>query len=186
MDDRLLVFKHFADLDGDLRLLIAVSQLAQVVCRRADADDRLHVQLRLHGALDQVQQTGYGIVMPSTEELTLEEPEIVRQGGRYGVRLRASAPSIHLLSANIRAEVNPIVGSEKQSEELVHYLLSDFRDAPENIWVTNIFGKSLSELVREELSHKLSRMPDDARSKIRETLEKIINENAGGLICIIL
>ena len=141
---------------------------------------------RLHGALDQVQQTGYGIVMPSTEELTLEEPEIVRQGGRYGVRLRASAPSIHLLSANIRAEVNPIVGSEKQSEELVHYLLSEFRDAPEKIWETNIFGKSLSELVREELSHKLSRMPDDARSKIRETLEKIINENAGGLICIIL
>lgn len=135
---------------------------------------------------DQVQQTGYGIVMPSTEELTLEEPEIVRQGGRYGVRLRASAPSIHLLSANIRAEVNPIVGSEKQSEELVHYLLSEFRDAPEKIWETNIFGKSLSELVREELSHKLSRMPDDARSKIRETLEKIINENAGGLICIIL
>ena len=128
----------------------------------------------------------YGIVMPSTEELTLEEPEIVRQGGRYGVRLRASAPSIHLLSANIRAEVNPIVGSEKQSEELVHYLLSEFRDAPEKIWETNIFGKSLSELVREELSHKLSRMPDDARSKIRETLEKIINENAGGLICIIL
>ena len=141
---------------------------------------------RLHGALDQVQQTGYGIVMPSTEELTLEEPEIVRQGGRYGVRLRASAPSIHLLSASIRAEVNPIVGSEKQSEELVHYLLSEFRDAPEKIWETNIFGKSLSELVREELSHKLSRMPDDARSKIRETLEKIINENAGGLICIIL
>ena len=141
---------------------------------------------RLRGALDQVQQTGYGIVMPSTEELTLEEPEIVRQGGRYGVRLRASAPSIHLLSANIRAEVNPIVGSEKQSEELVHYLLSEFRDAPEKIWETNIFGKSLSELVREELSHKLSRMPDDARSKIRETLEKIINENAGGLICIIL
>ena len=141
---------------------------------------------RLRGALDQVRQTGYGIVMPSIDELKLEEPEIVRQGGHYGVRLRASAPSIHLLSANIRAEVNPIVGTEKQSEELVHYLLSEFRDAPEKIWETNIFGKSLSDLVREELSHKLSRMPDDARSKIRETLEKIINENAGGLICIIL
>ncbi|MDU4784937.1 MAG: stage IV sporulation protein A, partial [Clostridiaceae bacterium] len=141
---------------------------------------------RLHGALDQVYQTGYGIVMPSVEELSLEEPEIVRQGGRYGVRLRASAPSIHMMRANIKAEVNPIVGTEKQSEELVHYLLSEFEEQPEKIWETNIFGKSLNELVREELSHKLSRMPDDARGKIRETLEKIINESAGGLICIIL
>ena len=124
--------------------------------------------------------------MPSVEELSLEEPEIVRQGGRYGVRLRASAPSIHMMRANIKAEVNPIVGTEKQSEELVHYLLSEFEEQPEKIWETNIFGKSLNELVREELSHKLSRMPDDARSKIRETLEKIINESAGGLICIIL
>ncbi len=141
---------------------------------------------RIRGALDQVYQTGYGVVMPSLDELTLDPPEIVRQGGRYGVRLRASAPSIHLMRANIRAEVNPVVGTEKQSEELVHYLLSEFEDQPEKIWETNIFGKSLNELVREELSHKLSRMPDDARGKIRETLEKIINENAGGLICIIL
>ena len=141
---------------------------------------------RLRGALDQVYQTGYGIVMPSVEELTLEEPEIVRQGGRYGIRLRASAPSIHLMRANIKAEVSPIVGTEKQSEELIHYLLSEFEEQPEKIWDTNIFGKSLNELVREELSHKLSRMPDDARGKIRETLEKIINESAGGLICIIL
>lgn len=141
---------------------------------------------RLRGALDQVTQTGYGIVMPSVDELTLEAPEIVRQGGRYGVRLRASAPSIHLMRANIKAEVSPIVGTEKQSEELVHYLLSEFEEQPEKIWNTNIFGKSLNELVREELSHKLSRMPDDARGKLRETLERIINESAGGLICIIL
>ena len=141
---------------------------------------------RLRGALEQVYQTGYGIVMPTVDELSLEAPEIVRQGGRYGVRLRASAPSIHLMRANIKAEVNPIVGTEKQSEELVHYLLSEFEEQPEKIWDTNIFGKSLNELVREELSHKLSRMPDDARGKIRETLEKIINESAGGLICIIL
>ena len=141
---------------------------------------------KLRGALDQVYQTGYGVVMPSVDELTLEAPEIVRQGGRYGVRLRASAPSIHMMRANIKAEVNPIVGTEKQSEELVHYLLSEFEEQPEKIWETNIFGKSLNELVREELSHKLSRMPDDARGKIRETLEKIINESAGGLICIIL
>ncbi|MDY3617974.1 stage IV sporulation protein A [Agathobaculum sp.] len=141
---------------------------------------------RIRGALDQVYQTGYGIVMPSIEDLSLEPPEIVRQGGRYGVRLRASATSVHMMRANIKAEVNPIVGTEKQSEELVHYLLSEFEEQPEKIWDTNIFGKSLNDLVREELSHKLSRMPEDARSKIRETLEKIINESAGGLICIIL
>lgn len=155
----------------------------------AALDDFAKVKLRyerIRGALDQVYQTGYGVVMPSVDELSLEEPEIVRQGGRYGVRLRASAPSIHLMRANITAEVSPIVGTEKQSEELVHYLLSEFEEQPEKIWDTNIFGKSLNDLVREELSHKLSRMPDDARSKIRETLEKIINENAGGLICIIL
>lgn len=98
-----------------------------------------------------------------------------REGGT-GVRLRASAPSIHLMRANIKAEVNPIVGTEKQSEELVHYLLSEFEEQPEKIWDTNIFGKSLNELVREELSHKLSRMPDDARGKIRETLEKTLTK----------
>ncbi|MGI6182004.1 MAG: stage IV sporulation protein A [Agathobaculum sp.] len=141
---------------------------------------------RLRGALEQVYQTGYGVVMPAVDELELEPPEIIRQGGRYGVRLRASAPSIHMMRANIKAEVNPIVGTEKQSEELVHYLLSEFEEQPEKIWSTNIFGKSLNELVREELSHKLSRMPDDARGKLRETLERIINEGSGGLICIIL
>ncbi|WNX82988.1 stage IV sporulation protein A [Agathobaculum sp. NTUH-O15-33] len=162
---------------GDAADLIAVLDDFSKVKREYD---------RIRGALDQVYQTGYGIVMPSVEELSLEPPEIVRQGGRYGVRLKASATSVHLLRANIKAEVNPIVGTEKQSEELVHYLLSEFEEQPEKIWDTNIFGKSLSELVREELSHKLSRMPDDARGKIRETLEKIINESAGGLICIIL
>ena len=141
---------------------------------------------RMAGALEQVYQTGYGIVMPSIEELSLEPPEIIKQGGRYGVHLRASASSVHLMRADIKAEVNPIVGTEKQSEELVHYLLSEFEDDPQRIWETNIFGKSLSELVKEELSHKLSRMPDDARGKIRETLEKIINEHSGGLICILL
>ena len=132
-------------------------------------------------------QTGYGIVMPSDRraEASKSRKSSVRAGTTACGFARLRRPSI-CCSANIRAEVNPIVGTEKQSEELVHYLLSEFRDAPEKIWETNIFGKSLSDLVREELSHKLSRMPDDARSKIRETLEKIINENAGGLICIIL
>ncbi len=138
------------------------------------------------GALDEVAATGYGIVMPTMEELTLEEPEIVKQGGRYGVRLRASAPSIHLMQANITTEVAPIVGSERQSEELVHYLLKEFEEDPAKIWESNIFGKSLHELVNEGLHNKLSRMPADARMKMQETTERIINEGCSGLICIIL
>ena len=141
---------------------------------------------KIKDAIDQVNATGYGMVMPSIDELTLDEPEIVKQGGRYGVRLRASAPSIHLMRADITTEVAPIVGSEKQSEDLVMYLLKEFEDSPEKIWQSNIFGKSLHELVNEGLHNKLSRMPGDARIKLQETIERIINEGCSGLICIIL
>ena len=135
---------------------------------------------------DEVEATGYGIVMPSLDELSLEEPEIMRQGGRYGVRLRASAPSIHMMKANITTEVAPIVGSESQSEELVNYMLKEFEEDPTKIWESNIFGKSLHELVNEGLHNKLYRMPAAARMKLQETLEKVINEGCSGLICIIL
>ena len=141
---------------------------------------------KIENALREVDATGYGIVMPTIDELTLEEPEIVRQGGKYGVKLRASAPSIHMMKANIITEVSPIVGSEKQSEELVMYLLRDFEENPGKIWESNIFGKSLHELVNEGLHNKLYRMPVDARLKLQETLERIINEGCGGLICFIL
>lgn len=141
---------------------------------------------RVKNALDEVEATGYGIVMPETEELTLEEPEIVKQGGRYGVRLRASAPSIHMMKANITTEVSPIVGSEKQSEDLVMYLLKEFEEDPVKIWDSNIFGKSLHDLVNEGLHTKLARMPADARIRLQETIEHVINEGCSGLICIIL
>ncbi|MBQ1262852.1 MAG: stage IV sporulation protein A [Oscillospiraceae bacterium] len=141
---------------------------------------------KIKPALDEVNATGYGIVMPQLSELTLAEPEIVRQGGKYGVRLSASAPSIHLMRADINAEVSPIVGSEKQSEELVMYLLKEFEENPKDIWKSNIFGKSLHELINEGLHNKLYRMPTDARMKLQETIERIINEGCGGLICIIL
>ena len=141
---------------------------------------------RIANAMEEVESTGYGIVMPTLDELTLEEPEIMRQGGRYGVRLRASAPSIHMLRADITTEVAPIVGSESQSEELILYLLKEFEENPAEIWESNIFGKSLHELVTEGLHNKLWRMPSAARMKIQETLEKIINEGCSGLICIIL
>lgn len=141
---------------------------------------------KVQAALDEVQATGYGIVMPGLDELSLAEPEIVKQGGKYGVRLRAQAPSIHMMAANIETEVSPIVGSERQSEELIHYLLNEFEENPTKIWESNIFGKSLHELVNEGLHNKLYRMPADARQKLQETIERIINEGCGGLICIIL
>lgn len=141
---------------------------------------------RVKDALDEVEATGYGIVMPDIEELSLEEPEIVKQGGRYGVRLRASAPSIHLMKANITTEVSPIVGSEKQSEDLIMYLLNEFEEDPVKIWDSNIFGKSLHELVNEGLHAKLAHMPGDARMRIQETIERVINDGCNGLVCIIL
>ena len=141
---------------------------------------------RIKNALDEVEATGYGIVMPDIDELTLKEPEIVKQGGRYGVRLSASAPSIHMLKTCIETEVAPVVGTESQSEELLKYLLDGFEEDPLKIWESDIFGKSLSELVNEGLRSKLCHMPVDARSKIQETLERIINDGCSGLICIIL
>lgn len=141
---------------------------------------------RVKDALDEVEATGYGIVLPTMDELTLEEPKIIKQGGKYGVRLSASAPSIHMMSADITTEINPIVGTEKQSEELIAYLLTDFEENPKKIWESNIFGKSLHELVNEGLHNKLNRMPADARMKLQETIQRIINEGCGGLICIIL
>ena len=141
---------------------------------------------RIAPALERVRNVGYGIVMPEREELTLEEPELVRQGGRFGVRLRASAPSIHLIRADIETEVSPAVGSERQSEELVQYLMKEFEGDAGRIWQSNIFGKSLHELVTEGLNAKLNHMPDEARNKLRETIQRIINEGSGGLICIIL
>ena len=137
-------------------------------------------------ALQEVRQKGYGIVMPSMEELILDEPEIVKQGSRFGVKLKARAPSIHMIRADIETEVSPIVGSERQSEELVNYLLSEFESDPIKIWESNIFGKNLHELVNEGLQNKLYRMPEDAQGKLQETLERIVNEGSGGLICIIL
>ena len=137
-------------------------------------------------ALEEVKSKGYGIVTPSMDELILDEPEMVKQGSRFGVKLKAKAPSIHMIRADIETEVSPIVGSEKQSEELVNYLLSEFESDPQKIWSSNIFGKSLHELVNEGLQNKLCRMPEDAQEKLQETLERIVNEGSGGLICIIL
>ncbi len=141
---------------------------------------------RVSEALHDADERGYGIVMPDPEALRLEEPVIVKQAGGYGVRLRASAQSIHMIRANIETEISPIVGTEQQSEDLVKYMLQEFDEDPRRIWESNMFGKSLYELVNEGLHAKLEHMPDDARTKLSETLERIINEGSGGLICILL
>lgn len=137
-------------------------------------------------AIRELDEHGYGIVMPDLDSLTLEEPQIVRQSGGYGVRLRASAPSVHMIRASIETEINPIVGTEQQSEELVKNLLHDFEEDPKQIWESNLFGRSLYELVNDGLHAKLAHMPEDAREKLGETLSRVINEGSGGLICIIL
>ena len=160
--------------DGDLMRLI--TELSRVKCGYD----------KVAAALEDAMNTGYGIVMPSVEELNLEDPEIVKQGGHYGVRMKASAPSIHMIRADIETTVSPIVGNEKQSEEMVNYLLQEFEGDTSKIWQSNIFGRSFHEIVGEDLQGKLKNMPADAQKKLRRTLERIINEGGGGLICIIL
>ncbi len=164
------------DIEGEndlLPLLVELSKIKQKYNKVAEA-------------LSDVEERGYGIVMPDVSELRLEEPEIVRKQNGYGVKLCASAQSIHMIRANIETEINPMVGSEQQSEDLVKYLLREFEESPASIWESNIFGKSLYELVNEGLHAKLEHMPDDARTKLSETLERIVNEGSGGLICILL
>lgn len=141
---------------------------------------------QVSGALKMVKQTGYGIAAPSIQDMELEEPEIIRQGSRFGVRLKAIAPSIHMIKVEVESEFSPIIGTEKQSEELVRYLMQDFEEDPLSIWESDIFGRSLSSIVREGIQAKISLMPENARYKLKDTLERIINEGSGGLIAIIL
>ena len=141
---------------------------------------------KISQALEEVKTRGYGVVLPTRDQLHLEEPEIVKQGGRYGVRLKASAPSIHMIAANIETEVSPAVGGEKSSEEIINFLLQEFEGDVARIWESNIFGKSLYDIASEGLTAKIKKMPEEAQGKLQETLQRIINEGSGGLICIIL
>ncbi len=141
---------------------------------------------KVSSALDEVRETGYGVVTPRLEEMFLEEPELIRQGSRFGVKLKAKAPSLHVIRADITTEITPIIGTEKQCEELVRYMLDEFEEDPTKIWDSNIFGKSLHDLVREGIQNKLHRMPENAQVKLQDTLQRIVNEGSGGLICIII
>jgi stage IV sporulation protein A len=141
---------------------------------------------KVKDALEDVKENGYGLVAPQLSEMKFEEPEIVKQGNKYGVKLKASAPSLHFIKCDIKTEISPIMGSEKESEELVKGLLEQFETDPALLWQSNMFGKSLEVLVKEGLQNKLYKMPEDVQVKIQKTLQKIINEGNGGLICIIL
>ena len=141
---------------------------------------------KLESALKQVEETGYGIVVPSNEELTLEEPQLVKQGGKFGMKLKASAPSLHIMRVDIETEISPIVGTQQQGEEMAQHLMSEFENNPQSVWETNIFGKSLNSLVNEGINSKIYMMPSEAQRKMRKTLGKIINEGKGGIICILL
>ncbi|MBR7081209.1 MAG: stage IV sporulation protein A [Oscillospiraceae bacterium] len=164
------------DIRDDGVLLSLLSELSDV---KRDYD-------KIAPALKAVREKGYGIVLPSRDELKLQEPEIVKQGGRYGVKLKASAPSIHMIMANVETEVSPAVGGEKSSSDIINYLLQEFEGDTGKIWESNIFGKSLNDIAGEGLSAKIKRMPEEAQGKLQETLQRIINEGSNGLICIIL
>ena len=174
--NRILGEECGTEIRGDAHLLALMKEL---VSAKTEYD-------RVADALRAVRETGYGLVTPAISEMTLQQPEIVKQGGRFGVKLKAQAPSLHMIRVDIETEVTPVVGTEQQSEELVKYLLEEFESDPQKIWSTNFFGKSLSDMVREGLNNKLMQMPADTQEKVQEMLTRIINEGSGGMICILL
>ena len=141
---------------------------------------------KLSSAIEEVRINGYGVVTPQLDEMLLDEPELVKQGGHYGVKLKASAPSLHIIRADVTTEITPLIGTERQAEELVKYMLDEFESDPKKVWESNIFGKSLHNLVREGIQNKIYRMPQNAQHKLQDTLQRIVNDGSGGLICIII
>ena len=179
--DKLLYFKVLEEVTGysipsEQQLMKLMKELSVV---KKDYD-------KIATGLNEVRNTGYGTVTPTLAEMILEEPELIKQGRGFGVKLKATAPSYHLIRANVSTEITPLIGTEKQCEELIQYIMNEFEDNPQKIWDTNIFGKSLYDLTREGIQGKLYRMPENAQEKLQETLERIVNDGSGGLICIII
>ncbi len=164
------------EISSDFELVAFLKQLAHA---KTEYD-------KIKEALKQVEETGYGVVSPKMEEMTLQEPELVKQGSRYGVKLKANAPSLHIMKIDVETEISPIVGTEQQGEDLIKYLLKEFENNPNSLWETNMFGKSLHSLVNEGLNNKIVQMPLEAQKKMRKTLSRIVNEGKGGIICILL
>ena len=165
---------------------VSVSDAAELLSTLTELAAVKRAYSRVEEALREVEEKGYGIVMPEISELRLEDPKIVKQPGGYGVRLRASAKSIHMIKADIETEIHPVVGTEAQSEEMIRYLVGEFEEDPSAVWSSNLFGKSLYDLTSEGIRRKLENMPEESRQKLSETLERIINEGTSGLICILL
>lgn len=163
-------------IEGNYQILDLVTKLAEI---KKQYD-------KIENALNEAKEIGYGLVSPTQDEMELDEPEIFRQGTRFGVKLKAKAPSYHILRANITTEVSPLIGTERQSQELLEYFMTEFEGEPYKIWQSNLFGKSLYDMVNEQLNGKITTMPDDARQKLRRALERILNDGGGGLICIII
>lgn len=170
---QILSDKAGLSIENDAQLLALLTELSAV---KREYD-------KISDALSSVKATGYGIVMPTAEEMKLQTPELLKKNGAFGVKLRAGAPSIHMIRVDIDTEINPMVGDEKQSQDLISYLSGE---SPEKLWQSNIFGKSVYAMIQEGLTSKLVRTPEDVRSKFRGSLEKIVNEGATGLICLIL
>jgi stage IV sporulation protein A len=164
-------------------------EITDEFCLMASLKELVHAKReydKLSKALACARENGYGVVVPSLDEMTLEDPQIVRQGSRFGVKLKASAPSLHIMQVDVSAEVSPVMGAEQQSEDMVRNMLDKFEGNPGGIWETDMFGKSMHELVGEGLENKINSMPEDTQKKMRKTLSRIINEGKGGVICILL
>ena len=164
------------DITDDYALLSFVKEFA-VAKRRYQ---------KIKDALSAAEEEGYGVALPSIDEVSIEEPVLIKSGGKYGVKLKASAPSLHIIKVDVNTEVSPVVGTEKQSEDMVNYINEQCENAPEKIWETNVFGKTLRDIVSGDLNDKITSMPKDAQVKMRKTVTRIVNENKGGVICILL
>lgn len=163
-------------IDGEIQFLRIIKELVE---------KRKEYQ-KVSSACEQVAQKGYGIVLPMKEEITLEDPEIIRQGNKFGVKIKATAPSIHMIQTDIETEIAPIVGTEEQANDLIQYMQECTGDLPEGIWDINIFGKTMKQLVEDGITEKINRMTEESRDKLQNTMKRIVNENTGGLVCIII
>ena len=168
--------EDLTEIHDDYELVGYIKELAHAKCEYD----------KIKGALEEVRQTGYGVVEPRREDLELGEPEIIKQGGRFGVKIRATAPSLHIMRVDVQTEVTPIVGTEDQSQDLAKNLMEQFEADPSTIWDTNILGRSLYSLIGDNINSKLVMMPVEAQKKMRKTLGRIVNEGKGGVICILL
>jgi stage IV sporulation protein A len=163
-------------ISGEYQLIATLKELAE---KKAEFE-------KVSQAVNQVKSKGYGIVSPQQDEIRIEEPEVMKHGNKYGVKIKANAPSIHMIRAEIMTEVAPIVGSEDQAKDLINYINENTKENPEGIWETNIFGKTIRQLVNDGISSKVNKLTDESQLKLQETMQKIINDSNGGIICIII